>query len=100
MQRELLQSVKLTAFRSNGRSCPIASLRVASRSLFAQISSGYCLQLFRLCLVSELKDSAGFSNGTSRHVRFLRTFIRAALMAMRVSQVPNLALPSKLLRWR
>src|SRR5260370_40172111 len=77
----------------------MADSTIRFRSRRAQLSSGSGASHRNSLCATGSDDGFGSSMGTSRAPRFLRSFIKAALIAIRVSQVANWDLPSKSLRW-
>src|ERR1700746_489708 len=88
-----------TTLRARGRSPEMADFTIRFRSRREQFSSGSGASSRNSRCATGSDDGFDSSMGTSRDPRFLRSFIKAALIAMRVSQVANWDLPSNVLRW-
>ena len=88
-----------TTLRARGCSPEMADFKILFRSRREQLFSGSGASHRNSRCATGSGDGFGWSMGTSRAPQFLRNFIKAALIAMRVSQVANWDLPSKSLRW-
>jgi len=86
-----------TTFRARGRRAETADFTIRLRSRRAQLSSGSGASQGNSRCATGSDDGFGSSMRTSRAPWSLRSFIKAALIAMRVSQVCKLGSSTKIL---